>query len=90
MNRVIVLMAVIVAAAVVAPLAVAGNGTSQAGYGGEAAPEVALVESGTATATATASETLPVTGAEVGMILAAGGVLLLVGLGMRRLGRQKQ
>jgi hypothetical protein len=87
MKRSIVLLTgVLLVALALVPFAAAGNGTSQAGYGGESAVQVALVES----AQASSSGTLPVTGTDLGLLVAGGIVLLLVGLGMRRLGRQRQ
>ncbi|HWQ23598.1 MAG TPA: hypothetical protein VNK94_05800 [Gaiellaceae bacterium] len=79
-------MALLLVALALSPLATAGNGTSEAGYGGESAVQVALVES----AQASSAGSLPVTGTDLGLAVAGGVVLLLVGFGMRRLGRQRQ
>lgn len=87
MKRLYVMsVGVLLVALALAPLATAGNGTSQAGYGGESAVQVALVES----AQASSAGSLPVTGTDLGLAVAGGVVLLLVGFGMRRLGRQRQ
>jgi hypothetical protein len=99
MQRVIALALVALVALAVVPLAIAQNDTSKAGYGGESAVQVTLIESEQATlseqstlgeqSTQVASQALPLTGAEVGIALAAGCILVLVGLGMRRLARQQ-
>jgi len=82
----VVSVALLLVALALSPLATAGNGTSEAGYGGESAVQVALVES----AQASSGGSLPVTGTDLGLAVAGGVVLLLVGFGMRRLGRQRQ
>jgi hypothetical protein len=82
----VVSVALLLVALALSPLATAGNGTSEAGYGGESAVQVALVES----AQASSAGSLPVTGTDLGLAVAGGVVLLLVGFGMRRLGRQRQ
>jgi hypothetical protein len=86
---VVVLIAVLLALFVV-PMAAAQNGTSQAGYGGEPAVQVTLVESSQASAGGSSGQSLPLTGADLGLFVAGGLVLVLVGFGMRRLARQRQ
>lgn len=82
----LVSVALLLVALALAPPATAGNGTSEAGYGGESAVQVALVKG----AQASSAGSLPVTGVDLGLAVAGGVVLLLVGFGMRRLGRQRQ
>ena len=89
MNRVIVLIAVLVIAIVAVPVAASQNGTSQAGYGGQQAVEVTLVEGSRVTSSAQ-SQALPLTGMDAGVLVLGGSILLLVGLGMRRFARQRQ
>lgn len=88
MNRVVAVLVVVLLSLWLVPAAMSDNGTTQAGYGGESAVQVTLVESGRSTAAATQS--LPFTGLDIGVFLAAGAVLVLVGLGMRHLARQRQ
>jgi hypothetical protein len=84
-RAVAVLVATTLVALVIAPLALADNGTSQAGYGGEPA-----VQANLAANTQSNGGNLPFTGTDIGLFVLGGAVLVLVGLGMRRLGRQKQ
>lgn len=87
MKRVtVVLVGLLLVALALAPFAAAGNGTSKAGYGGDSAVQATLVES----TQASSAGSLPVTGIDLGLLVAGGVVLLAVGLGMRRLGRQRQ
>jgi hypothetical protein len=88
MNRVVLAIVAIMVALWLVPVAMGDNGTTQAGYGGESAVQVTLVQS--SKASTPSSQTLPFTGVEIGMFLAAGTILVLVGLGMRRVARQRQ
>lgn len=84
-------IAVVLAAFVLAPAAVAaGGGSVLSGYGGEASPTVVKVTSGTKGQSATqgTGDTLPFTGADLGLFLVAGSALVAVGLVVRRLGRE--
>jgi hypothetical protein len=72
----------------VVPTALAQNSTSQAGYGGEAAVQVSLSES--STAAASQSQSLPLTGLDLGLLVVGGALLVIVGLGMRRLARERK
>lgn len=86
-KRAIVVLTAFVALLLV-PAALAQNGTSQAGYGGEAAVQVSLSES--STAAASQSDALPLTGVDLGLLVVGGALLVLVGLGMRRLARERK
>lgn len=84
------LMALVGMLAVV-PTALADNTSVVSGYGGQASKPVVVVK-GESTGTKPAAagpSTLPFTGADLGVLVGAGGVLLALGLGMRRLGRDK-
>lgn len=84
MNRAIVVLAVALIVLLVAPAALSQNDTSRAAYGGESAVQGALSQSDPA------SQTLPFSGFDVGLLMLGGSILVLVGLGMRRLGRQRR
>lgn len=86
MRVVVVLMSTVVALWLVSA-AMGDNGTTQAGYGGEPAVQVTLVQG--SQVAAQQSQNLPFTGLEIGALLAAGVILLVVGFGMRRLARQR-
>lgn len=86
MNRAIVVLAVVLVALLVAPLALSQNDTSLAAYGGEQGVQAELAQSDPA---AVASQSLPFTGFDVGLLVLGGSILVLVGLGMRRFGRQR-
>jgi hypothetical protein len=87
-RAIVVLTTVALVVLSAVPVALAQNGTSQAGYGGEAAVQVSLSE--TSTAAASQSESLPLTGLDLGLLVVGGVLLLLVGLGMRRLARERK
>lgn len=109
MRRALVRLVVVLVALGVTSTASADNGITKAGYGGEAAVQVTLVETQRPAAktagvtvaettavqtagveSAVAAQSLPVTGVEIGALLAAGSILIIVGLGMRRLTRQRR
>jgi hypothetical protein len=84
--RRIVLLCVMAALLWLVPAASGDNGTSQAGYGGEPAVQVTIVKSGQGGD----GPTLPLTGLDLGLVFLGGSVLVLVGLGMRRVARQRR
>ncbi len=88
MSRVALLIGVVVLVLLLAPIASADNGTSQSGYGGEPAVQVTIVQSGQAQADQ--DDDLPMTGLDLGLIFLGGSVLVLVGVGMRRVARQRR
>jgi len=92
MNRVLVVLVAALIALFVVPTVAAQNGTSQAGYGGEPVVQVTLGENlaDPAAQQASAGQSLPLTGVDLGLLVAGGLVLVLVGFGMRRLTRQQQ
>ena len=82
MKRVLLIAMLVVALA--APAALADNGTSKAGYGGQAQvqDEVATTGGG--------GGTLPFTGADLGLLVVGGGLFAAAGLAMRRAGRNRK
>ncbi len=78
LNR--MLFGLLVVAAVAAPTASAADGSSLRGYGGPGAVVQGQVAS---------PGTLPFTGVDVAVFVVAGLLVLAVGFGMRRLGRDR-
>lgn len=93
LNGFVALLA-IAAMLVLAPGALADNSSVLSGYGGSGAKPVVVVKgettSGQPPASAAAGGTLPFTGSDLGVMVAAGVALAGLGLGMRRLARDKK
>jgi hypothetical protein len=92
--RKFVALAFVVAAIVVVPTALAGGSTALDGYGSSAAKPVVQVKGTTGSSSpsssqATGGETLPFTGSDLAVFVGAGAVLVGLGFGLRRLGRNK-
>ena len=90
-----ILIAVVVAAFVVVPLASAGgsSGATLQGYYSPSATVVAVkgaTDTKTPPASSSGPSTLPFTGSDLAIILLAGVALVGTGFGVRRLGRDKQ
>ncbi len=80
----------VAAYAILVSTALAASGSSVAGYGGEGgSTQIGLGGNGgePPVPSESAGETLPFTGLDLGLLLAGALVLLLVGAGLRRLGR---
>jgi hypothetical protein len=77
------LLLAIVGAAIVAPAALAGSGSSLGTYGGRAGNAQSQVESSTTTGT------LPFTGIDIALLVAVGLLVIGVGYTIRRLGRDR-
>ncbi len=80
MKRFLLIVALV--AAFAAPAALADNSTSQTGYGGQAQVQSTIAKTG--------GGALPFTGADLGLLVLGGGLFALVGLGMRRAGRNRE
>lgn len=80
MKRVLLIVALV--AAFAAPAALADNSTSEKGYGGQAQVQSEIAKPG--------GGALPFTGADLGLLVLGGGLFALVGLGMRRAGRNRK
>ena len=90
MKKYIMLVA-LVAALTVTSVAVAGPSTVLGAYGSNSAKPVIRVAAAEATSTTQPAKTttLPFTGSDLGFITVAGIGLLGLGLGLRRVGRNK-
>jgi hypothetical protein len=91
MKKIVTLFAV-VAVMVAAQAAMAGSSTVLGAYGSNSAKPIVKVNGATSTANAAAQPkgaTLPFTGADLVVVSIAGVALLGLGLGLRRVGRDK-
>jgi hypothetical protein len=92
-RKVVVLGVTVIALLVAVPFAAAAGGSSSvvSGYGQQAVAPSIQVKDKTASlgGTSPSTGTLPFTGTDLGVFAAAGIVLLGVGFGLRRLGRNK-
>lgn len=79
-----VLLIAVLAMALAAPAALAGNGTSSTGYGGQSQVQEEVAKTGGG------SDTLPFTGADLGLLVVGGGLFAAAGLAMRRAGRNRK
>jgi opacity protein-like surface antigen len=82
MKRVFLIVALVVAFA--APAALADNGTSKTGYGGQAQVQDEVTQTGGG------GGTLPLTGTDLGLLVVGGGLFAAAGLAMRRVGRNRK
>lgn len=78
-----VLLIAMLVAALAAPAALADNGSSKAGYGGQAQVQDEVTKSD-------GGGTLPFTGADLGLLVVGGGLFAGAGLAMRRVGRNRK
>lgn len=72
----------LLAAALVAPAALAGSGSSLSTYGSPGAKVQERIDTKT-------TGTLPFTGIDIAVLVAAGLLVLAIGIGFRRLGRDR-
>jgi len=87
MRKVLTLSFVVLALAVApAALAASGSGATTEGYGGQSTIQQTL--GGSSGTPPTTSGALPFTGVDLGVIIAAGVVLLVMGVGLRRVSRR--
>lgn len=82
MKRVLLIAMLVVALA--APAALADNGSSKTGYGGQPQVQDEVTQSGGG------GGTLPFTGADLGLLVVGGGLFAAAGLAMRRVGRNRK
>ena len=85
MKKILLIAALV--AAFAAPAAQADNSTSQKGYGGAAQIQSEIAKQGGTAKPGGAA--LPFTGVDLGLLVLGGGLFALVGLGMRRAGRNR-
>lgn len=88
MKKLTIYVAIVVVALSVAASALAGS--SDEPYAGKAAGvQTTVTKAAKADTKASTAGTLPFTGLDLSLIVAGGAVLLLVGAGLRRAGRNK-
>ena len=75
------------AAALSAPVALADNGTSEDGYAGQAGVQDEIADT---TAGSGGSGSLPLTGADLGLLVLGGGLFAGVGFAVRRASRRPE
>lgn len=88
MVRKVVYVGALLASLWLVPVGFGADGSLLSGYGGSASAPVVKVQDAVTPATQ-ASGTLPFTGLDIVWFTIAGGALVLVGLGIRRLGSDK-
>ena len=89
-----IMLVALVAALAVTSVAFAGPSTVLGAYGSNSAKPVIRVKAAVATSSATTAQpvqagTLPFTGSDLGLITVAGIALLALGIGLRKVGRNK-
>jgi len=91
-RRITVIMVIVLGLSVV-PSAFAVGGSVLDAYGGQGSAKVVKVKGATATTTAAPANTttgsLPFTGSDLVWSMVAGSALLVVGVGLRKLGRNE-